>query len=285
MAEFRRIIPWQGFDKYSVPVWQMVPLNGPPRYVCLRDGAGLTVTSTDPAALKITEITSVQLPAGDKDPIHAGDRFFKLEGKSWEIVTVSATTKAGLDVAQLEVDIKKRVDKKLAFNFVSDNAGHHTVRAAASATQWTSGINWIYNGQTNIFFTKIAARPVTIGQDLGPVVRFAKGVAGVPISEHEWDIVVAKGEPTADMNFFMVWEYEQSALTVIDGTDAGTLGGNCIFEDHAGSQIVESMAHEVGHFLKCKDQYIAARSYELMYGITDTRGAHIGKQHANIMNL
>ena len=86
------------------------------------------------------------------------------------------------------------------------------------------------------------------------------------------------------MNLFFVWEYEQDALTVVDGADAGTLGANCIFEDQAGSQIAETLSHEIGHFLKCGDHYVAARSYELMYGITDTRGAHIGKVHANIMN-
>jgi hypothetical protein len=284
VADFRRIIPWQGFDKYSTPMWQMVPMNGK-RYVCLRAGAGLTVSANDPSSLRVTEVTAAQLPGGDKDPIQAGDRFFKLEGLLWQTLLLQAKTAAGVVVAELEVDIKNKVEKKLAFNFVRDNAGHRTRRAVASAAAWLSGINWIYNGQTNIFFRQTVARNVVINQDLGPVVRFATGIAGVPASEHEWDIVVATGDGTADMNFFFVWEYEQSALTVIDGTDAGTLGGNCVFEDQAGSQIAETLCHEIGHFLNCDDHYVAANKHELMYGITDARGAHIGKEHANIMNL
>lgn len=283
MAEFRRIIPWQGFDKYSIPHWQMVPVNGK-RYVCLRDGAGLTVTSETPSSLQVTEVTQAQLPPGDKDPIQAGDRFFKLEGFVWDIVNVVAKNAGGAVVATLETDIKEKKEYKLAFHFVSDNAGHRTTRAPAAAAGWLSGINWIYNGQTNIYFRTTVARAVTVNQNLGPVVRFSKQLAGVAASEHEWDVVIAKGDPNANMNFFLVWEYEQDATPNVDNTDAGTLGGNCIYEDKAGAYPAETMSHEIGHFLGCDDHYDVSKKYELMYGITDARGAHIGKEHANIMN-
>ena len=75
MAEFRRVIHWKGFDRFSVPHYQMVPMEEP-RYVMLRDGKGLTVASSKPAALKVTEVNAASLPAGDKDPIWASDRIF-----------------------------------------------------------------------------------------------------------------------------------------------------------------------------------------------------------------
>ena len=136
-AEFRRIIPWKGFDKYSTPHFQMVPLDGK-RYVCLRGGAGLAVTSADPTAVRVTEVTSAQLPAGDKDPIVAGDRFFKLEGLLWRTVKISAKAAGagGALVTELEADVKKKVEYKLAFNFVKDSAGHHTNRPVSAAAGW-----------------------------------------------------------------------------------------------------------------------------------------------------
>ncbi len=278
MAEFRRIIAWKGFDRFSIPHYQMVPMNET-RYVLLRDGKGLAVSSSKPAALVVTEIAATSLPAGQKDPIMAGDRIFKLVGRQWDIAFVQARTGAGALAASLECDIKNRRSVTVAFNFVRDTGGHSTNRAPAASVQWLRVINGIFNGQANVFFRQTVSRWVAMTENLGATVRWS-----TIASEHEWDKVVARRDNNADMNFFLVWNYEQGALNVVDGTDAGTLGGNCIFEDGAGNQIGETMAHELGHFLGCDDHYNSAKIYELMYGITDARGRHIGKEHANIVN-
>ena len=100
----------------------------------------------------------------------------------------------------------------------------------------------------------------------------------------EWNTVTALGDASADMNYFLVWEYEQDATPTIDDTDAGTLGGNCIFEDNAGFHVGVTMAHELGHFLGRHDHYVVARRLELMYGTTDQRGIHLTKDDVNGMN-
>ncbi len=100
----------------------------------------------------------------------------------------------------------------------------------------------------------------------------------------EWNTVTALGDAGSDMNYFLVWEYEQDATPTVDNTDAGTLGGNCIFEDNAGRAIGVTMAHEMGHYLGRPDHYDNARKKDLMHGITDERGINLPKADVNGMN-
>ena len=123
-----------------------------------------------------------------------------------------------------------------------------------------------------------------VDRDLGAVVRYSSHLKGVLASEHEWGHVVAKRDTSADFNFFFVWEYEQDNSPATDNTDAGALGGTCIFEDAAGTEVAETMSHELGHYLGVGDYYTAATRNWLMYGYTDARGQHIPKDHANKMN-
>lgn len=282
MAEFTKAYHIQGFDRDQTPRWQMVPVGGE-RYMVLRDGAGLTVTSANPAVAAVTEINRPSLPHGDLEPIHSGDRIFKIEGKAWGITRIQAKRGATTEV-ELEIDTKNKKTVNITFSFVKDNAGHCTRRAPASVAQWVKGINHIYTPQVNVEVKKKDARWVTVPQNLGLVVRFSSHLPGVPAAQHEWDVVTAQGDAAADMNIFFVWEYEQDNTPFTDDTDAGTLSNNCLFEDHAGYQTAETLSHEIGHYLGCADHYVVARKRELMYGITDQRGIHIPKADANTMN-
>ena len=281
-AEFLPAYTMRGFDRHNVPRWQMVPAGGE-RWVILRGGAGLSVTSAAPATATISEVTAASLPAGERAPTLAGDRFFKIEGKAKGNTTIEAKLLL-LTLTSLLVGVKNRKTVNLAFNFVKDNAGHSTARARASAAEWVKGIHYIYFGQTNIEMKVKTSRWVTVPQNLGRVVRFSQHLPGVPAAQHEWNAVTALGDATADMNIFLVWEYEQDNTPFSDQTDAGTLANNCIFEDHAGAQLAPTFSHEIGHFLGCPDHYILARKRELMYGVTDARGVHIPKADADIMN-
>ena len=71
----------------------------------------------------------------------------------------------------------------------------------------------------------------------------------MPRSEHEWDVVTAKADSTADLNIFFVWEYEQDETPNVDNVEAGTLGSNCIFEDVIARPSESTLSHETGHFL------------------------------------
>ena len=283
MAEFLKAYNMKGFDRYQTPRWQMVPFGGV-RYAILRAGAGLTVTVVNNLLVTRTEVKLVSLSPTNRQPIQANDRFFKIEGKATGSTRIQAKNAAGAIAVDLEVDVKTKKTVNITFNFVKDNAGHQTTRNTANVAQWIRTLNYIYGGQTNTEIKQKLNRWVTVPQNLGTVVRFSSHIPGVPAAEHEWSAVTALGDAAADMNLFFVWEYEQDGTPHADQTDAGTLTNNCIFEDNAGAQVPETLAHEIGHYLGCGDHYLAARKRELMYGITDTRGIHIPKQDANIMN-
>src|SRR5262245_8566139 len=189
---------------------------------------------------------------------------------------IEAKRGAAVDVA-LEVDTKDKKTVRVTFNFVRDSTGHHTRRVPASAGHWVATMNYIYGGQANIHVVRLHSRHVRVPVDLGPEVTWDASPGS------EWNTVTALGDPGADLNYFLVWAYEQYT-TPGDGADAGTLAGNCIFEDNAGTAVGVSMAHEMGHFLGRNDHYVAARRLELMYGITDQRGIHLPKADINVMN-
>ena len=271
----------KGFDRYRRHRWQMVPLNGT-RYIIVRDGAGLTISGTHPHRLRVSEIAIGALPSGHLT-LRPGDRFIKLEGAGHGSAEVRLTDGGGSIVKRLQVNVKRRKTVNVSFNFVRDNAGHQTARVPAAATGWVRAMHYIYSGQANIAVRLSQARWVNVAQNLGTRVMFTSHIAAAPAGSHEWGVVTATGDAGAHLNFFLVWDYEQDFDPTTD-TDAGTLGGDCIFEDSAGTQIGETMAHEMGHYLGAGDHYIVARRRELMYGITDTRGVHIPKADANIMN-
>ena len=233
------------------------------------------------SAVTVTPTTLAEIPRnygyGPPQTLQPTDKIFKLTGVAHGSAKLQA--KRGTDsVVELEVDVKNKITVRTTFNFVHDNAGHRTNRAAASAVGWVNSMNYVYNGQANIFITLLHTRVVTVQQDLGPQVMWSS------TAPNEWDTVVALGDSGADMNYFLVWEYEQDNTPEVDDTDAGTLGSNTIFEDNAGREIGVTMAHEMGHHLGRDDIYDAAQKHFLMYGITDQRGVHLAKEDVNVMN-
>jgi hypothetical protein len=186
-TSFEKVFDMMGFDKAAAPRrWQMVPSNGI-RYVALRDGVGLTVTS-NPGALTVTETTLPHIPRnfgyGPALKLEAADRVLKLTGVAHGSARVQAK-RGATTVVELEVDIKDKMTVRTSFNFVRDNAGHRTNRAAASALRWVNSMNYTYNGQANIFITLLHNRTATVQQDLGPQVMWTS------TAPNEWDTVIA----------------------------------------------------------------------------------------------
>ena len=261
-----------GFDPNATPPWQMVPVNGH-KVVRLMNANDLDVTSANPAIATVEEI--------NKCFVHGG-REFIIRGKLKGTTFIEVREGAKL-WSRLEVAVKNYKPLKVSFHFVQDNAGHKTTRSPSDVDSWVKGANNILFPQINVEVKKHNVRPnVKINKDLGSVVRYSKHLPGVPESEHEWDDVVAHRDNSADLNVFFVWEYEQDDKPNQDtSAEAGTSGGNCLFEDNIYKPTYDTLAHEIGHHLGVHAHSAKGGDLLMSPQRTDTR---INKAHANKMN-
>ncbi|MFO1372587.1 MAG: peptidoglycan-binding domain-containing protein [Candidatus Competibacteraceae bacterium] len=267
---FEQKKPKDGFDGTVSPPWQMVPVNDD-KTVILKNADGLSVISRNPAIATVEDVPKCFLHGG-RELIIRG----KMKG------TTFIDVKNGAQIlAMLEVAVKNKKTVRITFNFVEDKVGHKTTRSMGDVDTWVKNANTLLTLQANVEVIKQNVRNVKIDQDLGPVVRYSKHLPGVNPKEHEWDVVVAKRDNTADLNVFFVWEYEQDATPEIDDSaDAATAGGNCLFEDNITYQTHETLAHEIGHHLGV-DHPAPGLDLLMSPHRTDHR---ISKEHANIMN-
>lgn len=275
MPEFLKVINVKGFDVHRTPRWQMVPFLGL-RYIALRDGTGMTVTSSKPWIVLLTEVTQADLPAGEwgheRTPLLPTDRVFSLFGVWKGDALIQATGTAGS--VNLEVDVKLRKTVRVTFTFIEDSAGHKTIRVPAEATEWLKKVNYIYKNQANVEVLCRFSRSRTLTKDLGPVITTLSSAPGEEVD------IYPEGDPDADFNVFLVWEVE---ITDDAGNETGFNDGkNIVLDDRGAKDIAESLAHELGHGMGLPDQYTVKR--ELMYGYDDTRGIHLAKNHVNIVN-
>ncbi len=259
----------RGFDAAATPPWQMVP-RGYSREVGLKHAAGLTLASSNAAVA--TASFAAHNPA---ELQRAGSRKVIVQGLKKGKAFIEARQGA-VALCKLEVSVKESKTVKITFNFVEDKAGHKTTRALASADNLLKTMNSIYTPQTFIHIVKRAARWVKIPKNLGATVDTPSAPGP------EWKAVIAKRDPAAHWNVFFVRRFDVSDRP--GDEDAGNAGGNCLFEDEAGVEVGETLAHELGHYLGVADFYGAAEADWLMYGYTDVRGRTIPKDHANRMN-
>jgi len=275
MAEFLKAIHMKGWDSHRTPKWQMVPFLGT-RYVILRGGTGMTVTSSSLLTVLVTEVTPSDLPAGvwghERTSLLPTDRIFQLFGVWRGAAVIEAKGPTGS--VQLEVDVKLRKTVRVTFTFMEDNAGHKTKRVPAQAREWIKKVNYIFLNQANVEFLIRFTRDKKVDKDLGPVITTLSSAAGEEVD------IYPHGDPNADFNIFMVWEVE---ITDDAGNETGFQDGkNILLDDRGAKDIAESVAHELGHALGLPDQYTIKR--KLMYGYDDVRGIDLSKEDVNIVN-
>jgi hypothetical protein len=188
----------------------------------------------------------------------------------------------------LRISVKEKKVIKVSFHFISDSSGTRTNRDPRIVDDIIRRLNEIWTPQANVVFEKKLVDSPVVAKDMGSVVRFSRQLEGppdnVPPSEHDWDDVVAKADPGANLNIYFVWEYEQDNTPNVDNTDAGTLGTDTVFEDSAGTDIGETLAHEAGHLLGISPSDYPDRADELMHAFTDVRGCIIRKAQSDQAN-
>jgi hypothetical protein len=264
---FAELTPLQGFDsRTTTTAFQMVPHQGT-RTVLFVPGQSIERLSWADSSIA----QSKELSANTR----------VLFGKKPGTTFVTAFDKKGKELGKLEVCVKPKRTVKVAFNFVSDNAGHKTKRKHASVDGWVETVNSILLNQANVEIVKHSVRDVTVQKDLGKAV-----VAIDYVDTWEYSAVVKLLDATADVNIFFVWEWERdnNSKTDFDGLHHE---GKIILEDNAGYQFGETIAHELCHYLgdgKLSDTDDAKKKRWLMYGITDDRGKFLPKEHILTIN-
>lgn len=158
----------------------------------------------------------------------------------------------GNTAIKLEVAILPRKDYTIAFRFLKhlDQSGK-----VINATKWTlddvpwflTRLNWTFGAQTNIFFTLVDAKWITVEKALGPKISrdvFRKDI--VPLKRRGADLTCFLVGDYDAMDTEAAGEYliDEQVFVVVDQ------GNPPVFD--LGEAFIGVMAHEVGHFLHHK---------------------------------
>jgi hypothetical protein len=274
----------QGFDNFSTPKWQMVPMTGGVRVLEI-SGHGKLVPRVRAAA---DVLTAVQTASGSKTILTLTGG--KNAGKAFVEWVPDLKFVGAVDTAfTLEVSVKALKTINTAFHYVDDGRKQKTKRQIADLDAMIAGANLILTPQANLKLARKSAAALPIAQNLGDVVRFSSHLTGppdnVPIAQHEWDDLFAKVDATADFNVFFVKEFEIDATPYIDDSaEAGTVATDkmCIFEDRVIRPASEVLAHETVHLLGIGDH--SSNNWHLIASGATRKGRWINRDQANTVN-
>jgi hypothetical protein len=274
-----------GFDRSTSPKWQMVPVGGT-RTLTVHGAAGLVprVVNPDPAnpALTIATVAAgrdvrLTLTGG----LVAGHAIV-------EWVPSAAFVGPATNDFSLDVSVKAEKQVQTAFHYVDDGHRQKTTRRIADLDPLIAKVNAILGPQANVTIIRKSAAALPVAQNLGDVVRFSSHLQGPPDNvapaQHEWDVLKALGDATADFNVFFVVEYEQDNTPYHDDADAGTIAADkmCIFEDNVGNDTATTFAHETVHNLGIPGHDASNR--HLMATGRNGLGRFITRDQANTIN-
>ena len=271
-VDFEETAPNNGFDDTVDPPWLVVPVNNPPNQNTVK-------VNIEPSAAAAQVYFTIDDPAkATVSPAQASSspQTLTLTGvaKGHTALRARVGSSSGPICKTLNVCVRDKKVVIVDFHFMQDNASNQTSRSTSEADGFVSTLNTIWTPQANVVFQKGSVDSPTVPTNLGSVVEW------YPTNPaNEWDDIVAFRNGSAPDVFF-VWEYEQDGTPATDNADAAQLGGDILFEDNAGSEVGETLAHEMGHFLAVSPADYTDRQDQLMHAYTDVRGQKI--THAQV---
>lgn len=272
-----------GFDGTVSPAWQMVPVGGR-RVLVVSGAAGLVPRVRVPGGAAAPVTATVQILGHTRRLILKGAA---AAGRCWiEWVPSAGFVGPVTNDFMLEVSVKSEKTIRTAFHYVDDGRKQVTRRRIADLNSLIARANRILDCQANVKLIRKSAAALEIAQNLGDVVRFSRHLEGAPNNvnpaQHEWGIVTAGADGTADFNVFFVKEYEQDMTPYHDDANAGTIASekNCILEDNTESS-PETLAHETVHLLGVAGH---SNSNRRLMGPAGRKARLITRDEANTIN-
>jgi len=149
-------------------------------------------------------------------------------------------------MTKLEVVVTSPMTFTASFNYVSDreykpNEGwatrHKTVRDKTNLDDMIDSANRVFINQLNVKMIKKNVRDVVIDRNLGGAIDYPD----------DWNLIVSKGDKSATLNVYFVWELDAGA--------GANLNRAVMVQDDLGDVPPEAvLAHEIGHFLGMPDE-------------------------------
>jgi hypothetical protein len=156
-------------------------------------------------------------------------------------------------LAELEVVVKPRVQKTVAFHIVGDSSTppHRSRRSTASIRRMFDALNTLYNPQAGIFFTwdgtvrTIRVTSVDLSNKL--VLREENGGLAGP----GWDEILAQGDPSVDLRVYFVPDVDLEGTPVDEfGAANGIPSNDLVIGDDTPLDFESKViGHETGHCL------------------------------------
>jgi hypothetical protein len=254
-----------GYDDTTAPNHSLVvPVNGR-RQVQVAVTPAVAVPAPVPAYVSDTPGVATVEPTPDGVAVAGvSDGSAKIESR--EGATVLDT---------LDVDVKDRQDKSVAFHYVCDSrpaaaGGPHCSNGTPAPDDMRSLLNRVWERQANVRFTGGARHNIVVPGDLGAYVN-SNGFGG-----GEMGTVTALGAG-ADYNVFRVNHIRSRHAEVNDGLNNGinTMIGDAPCGDDLG------LPHEAGHFLGIRPHTGTGIMQACDGGRLDRR---VTLAHANMVN-
>lgn len=236
----------RGFDGYTVPETQIVPL-------CER--RTIIAAGRDHLVPKTKGKGKVNIGFGPTWPKRWRGRL-EVEGiatgdEAIHWVKDPTSTASVPTSQQLKICVIGQLQFRTTFNFVTDGDGdarkpNHTKRKLKMVDDLIADTNRILQPQANIVILKQAVREITLDRELGETVELTNKR---PIGKKNWATLTKTGDGNAQLNVFLLWNVSVDDTSKEDTVGVGRAGDANVVIDDSSVNPHATFAHEFLHVL------------------------------------
>lgn len=274
-----------GFDDSISPRWLMLPMEETFRQMQVVNADGLAlVSSNDRIALPQPALFRQAGPVRITRQTQVFRVFTGMPGDA----EIRAVDSGGRVRGRLLVSVLPQLTVKCAFHHISNPRYGTRTRRPGDERDLLRLLDEIWDPQANIRFEQVASNigrpPIVMTDRLGAEINAANNAAP------DWIAVIRHRDRNAQFNVFLVREFEtdregtlDAAGNLTDSADAGTVFGECIFEDDISGSRPETagvaLAHEAGHALTLDHDSPIRSTIDMVMFATTAGGRFLPRAH------